>query len=127
MYLRFIVVAPQARTAHGLFRSDYHPRYDPHLPDWLRAPIEEQYAWFNEHLALPRRFTVASRRRRIFAGICWFRADSHEHIAHARELAALVAEAGQQTAVLKTRRPGQILYRDEYQIVAKPEARTWLY
>jgi hypothetical protein len=28
------------------------------------------------------------------------------------------------TAELKTRTPGQILYRDEFQIVAKPDRRT---
>jgi hypothetical protein len=121
MFLRFIVVAPRARPAFGLFRSDYHPRYDDDLPAWLRAPIEEHYDWFNEHLAIPRRFTVVSRRRRIYAGICWFRSEAREHIARARELATLIAEAGQPTAMLKTRHPGQILYRDEHQIVAKPE------
>lgn len=120
MYLRFIVVAPCTRP-HGLFRSDYHPRYDDELPEWLRAPIDEHYAWFNEHLAIPRRLTVVSRRRRIYAGLCWFRAEAREHIAHARELALLIEEAGHRTAMLKTRRPGQILYSDAHQIVAKPE------
>ncbi|MBI1210749.1 MAG: hypothetical protein GC190_04755 [Alphaproteobacteria bacterium] len=122
MYLRFIVVAPQA-WPHGLFRSDFRPHYDDELPEWLRAPIDELYAWFNENLAIPRRFTVVSRRRRIYAGLCWFQSDAHEHIARARELAQLIAEAGRPTAMLKTRRPGQILYRDAYQIVAKPETR----
>ena len=32
--------------------------------------------------------------------------------------------AGHPTAMLHTRHPGQILWRDEHQIVAKPEART---
>src|SRR5437868_13536926 len=106
MYLRFIVVAPQARP-FGLFRSEYHPRYDETLPDWLRAPIEDLYDWFNQNLAVPRRFS-ASRRRRIYAGVCWFRPEAREHIVRARELASLIAEAGRPTAVLKTRRPGQI-------------------
>ncbi len=70
MFLRFIVVTPRARPAFGLFRSEYDPCDDANLPDWLRVPIEEHYEWFNEHLAIPRRFTVASRRRRIYAGIC---------------------------------------------------------
>lgn len=124
MYLRFIVVAPQA-LSHGIFRSDYHPRYDDNLPEWLRAPIEEHYAWFNNNLAIPRRLTVVSRRRRVYAGICWFRSEAREHIAHARELACLIHEAGHPTSMLKTRFPGQILYRDDHQIVAKPEERTW--
>lgn len=124
MYLRFVVAAPRARLAFGLFRSEYHPREDPTLPEWLRVPIEEHYAWFNENLPIPRRFTVVSRRRRIYAGICWFRPEAREHIVRARELARLIAEAGRPTATLKARHPGQVLYRDDFQIVAKPDTRT---
>lgn len=122
MYLRFIIVAPQARR-FGLFRSEYHPRYDESLPDWLRAPIEDLYEWFGKNLAVPHRFNGVSRRRRIYAGVCWFRPEAREHIARARELAVLIAEAGRPTAMLKTRHPGQVLYRDAVQIVAKPQAR----
>src|SRR6185436_12998411 len=107
---------------HGLFRADYHPRYDDNLPEWLRAPIEEHYAWFNTNLSIPRRFKVVSRRRHICVGLCWFKPEAREHIARARELAQLIAEAGHPTAMLKTRHLGQILYRDEHQIVAMPEA-----
>jgi hypothetical protein len=68
---------------------------------------------------LHRRVQAASR-------ICWFRPEAHEHIARARELALLIAEAGRLTAMIKTRHLGQILYRDDFQIVAKPEPRTRL-
>jgi hypothetical protein len=90
----------------------------------LRTLIDEHYAWFRRNLAIPKRFTVVSRRRHVRAGLCWFRDDAHEHIAKARELALLIAEAGHPTAMLQTRHPGQILWRDGHQIVAKPEART---
>lgn len=126
MYLRFIVLAPKPRRAAGLFRSDTWLLDDHALPDWLRDPIEEHYAWFNEHLPVPRRFTAVSRRRHVRAGICWFRPEAHEHIARARDLARLIAEAGHPTAMLKTRRLGQVLYRDDFQIVAKLDARTRL-
>lgn len=124
MYVRFIVLTPDVRPAPGLFRSDFHPDGDPTLPDWLAEAAREHYAWFNENLARPRRFTVVSRRRHVAAGICWFHATAHEHIARARDLAALIAETGRPTAMVSTRHPGQILYRDDFQIVAKPEART---
>ncbi len=126
MYLRFVILAPSRRPATGLFRARYHPQDDPFLPEWLRAPINEHYAWFAEHLPVPRRFTVVSKRRRIYVGLCWFRPEAREHIARARDLARLIAEAGHPTAALKTRHLGQILYRDEFQIVAKPEVRTRL-
>ncbi len=124
MYVRFIVLTPHARPAPGLFRSDFDPDDDPTLPAWLAEAAREHYAWFNENLVRPRRFTVVSRRRHIYAGICWFHASAREHIARARDLAALIAEAGRPTEMVSTRHPGQILYRDEVQIVAKPERRT---
>jgi len=126
MYLRFVILTPRRRPAPGLFRADYDPRSDVFLPDWLRAPVNEHYDWFDEHLPVPARFTVVSRQRRIYAGICWFRPEAREHIARARELARLIEEAGQPTAALKTRYLGQILYADKFQIVAKPDARTRL-
>lgn len=126
MYVRFIVPTPGRRPAPGLFRSDFCPDDDPSLPDWLVEAARDHYAWFNKNLARPRRFTVVSRRRHIYAGICWFHASASEHITRARDLAMLIAEAGRPTEMVSTRHPGQILYRDDFQIVAKPEQRTRL-
>ena len=126
MYVRFIVLTPDRHPAPGLFRSGFHPEDDLALPEWLRQAVQEHYDWFAEHLPRPRRFTVVSRRRHVYAGICWFQSTAREHIARARDLALLVAEAGRPTQMLTTRYPGQILYRDEFQIVAKPEPRTRL-
>lgn len=121
MYLRFVVAAPKARVAFGLFQSDAVRVLRCDLPDWLSTAIEEHYDWFNEHLPVPKRLTVVSRRRHVYAGLCWFRPEARAHIARARELALLLAEADLVTHVLKTRAPGQVLYRDAFQIVAKPD------
>jgi hypothetical protein len=51
-------------------------------------------------------------------------ADAREMIAHAFALQALLSECGVPVIKVATHRPGQILYRDAYQIVAKPEAAT---
>ena len=126
MYVRFVVLTPDRRPAPGLFRSDFRLKNEPASPEWLRLALEEHYAWFNENLAVPRRFTVVSRRRHVYAGICWFRPTAHEHIARARDLAMLIAEAGRPTTMVTTRHAGQVLYRDDFQIVAKPEERTRL-
>lgn len=126
MYVRFIVLTPDRRPAPGLFRSGFHLEDDTALPEWLRLAAQEHYTWFNANLPVPRRFTVVSRRRHVYAGICWFQPTAREHIARARELAMLIAEAGHPTTMVTTRHLGQVLYRDDFQIVAKPEARTRL-
>lgn len=126
MYVRFIVLTPNRRPAPGLFRSDFDPHEDAALPEWIRDAARRHYDWFGDNLPIPRRLTVMSRRRPVYAGICWFRPAAREHIARAPELAWLIEEAGHATQMIATRHPGQILYRDDFQIVAKPESRTRL-
>jgi sulfur carrier protein ThiS len=64
-------------------------------------------------------------RRRVRAdGICWFTDGAREAIARAFTLAALLRECGVPVTKVATHRPGQILYRDDYQIVAKPDEAT---
>jgi hypothetical protein len=95
------------------------------LPQWLRVPIDEHYRWFNANLRRP--CNAVSKRRRIHvSAISWFTPDAHMHIARARDLAWLIAEAGHPTAMIKAHRVGQIVYRDEAQIVAKPDPATRL-
>ena len=73
---------------------------------------------------MPPRWRVKSRRRWRADGICWFVDDAREMIARAFALAALIGEAGVPARKVATRRPGTILYRDRWQIVAKPEEAT---
>lgn len=123
MYVRFIVLAPKPRRPFGLFRAEKSLLEDPTLPEWLRLPIDEHYRWFNRHLRRP--FNAVSKRRRLpVTALCWFRPDAREHIAHARELAWLIAESGHPTAMIKCHCIGQIVYRDDAQVVAKPEIDT---
>jgi hypothetical protein len=125
MYVRFIVLAPRRRRPFGLFRAETELLEDPALPVWLRDPIDEHFRWFNANLRRP--YNAVSKRRRIHvSAICWFRPEAHAHIERAHYLAWLIAEAGHPTAMIKTHRVGQIIYRDEAQIVAKPETRTRL-
>mgnify|MGYP001263118230 CR=1 FL=1 len=123
MYVRFIVLAPRPRRPCGLFRAETELLDDPALADWLRNSIDEHFRWFNANLRRP--YDAVARRRRIgVTAICWFRPEAHAHIARARHLAWLIAEAGHPTAMIKTHRVGQIIYRDEAQIVAKPDPAT---
>ena len=46
---------------------------------------------------------------------------AHEMVRHAYALAALIEDCGISIQPIWTRDPGQILYRDLWQVVAKPE------
>ncbi|MCB2089281.1 MAG: hypothetical protein KDD98_10710 [Sphingomonadaceae bacterium] len=124
MYLRFTVpgTVPRARVAPGPFRiaSDtyWEGDYDNHP---VLIAIRRELDWFNEWLPVPRRFGVVAKGRVWSDGVCWFREDAHDAIEHASIMVALLRECGVPIERNWTRDPGQILYRDRWQVVAKPE------
>ena len=125
MYLRFTVpgTVTRARVAPGPFRAAYDvwcwgDRYDPVID-----AIGYELDWFSLWLPVPRRFGVTAKGREWYDGICWFRDRAREQVSHAHVLAALLAERGVPVERTWTRDPGQILYRDPFQVVAKPERK----
>ena len=92
----------------------------------LRVALRHELGWFEAHLPVPRLggFCVKSKRSWRKVGICWFPRDAREMIAHAFILALLLRECGVAVSKVATHRPGHILHRDPYQVVAKPEPAT---
>lgn len=128
MYVRFITPWWEVRRGvhYGLFGPAYHCARDREVPFVLREAIWIEIDWFCANLPVPARrsFQVKSRKRWRSDGICWFVDDAREMIGRAFTLAWLLRECGVPVTKVATHRPGQILYRDAYQIVAKPEAAT---
>jgi hypothetical protein len=127
MYVRFIVPQRGRRGVDlGLFRHAKFNVEDSRVHEALREAIRIELDWFNANLPIPRRcvFLVKSRGRWLSDGVCWFLDDAREMIARSFTLASLLRECGLPAAKVATSRPGQILYRDAWQIVAKPEEGT---
>lgn len=51
--------------------------------------------------------------------VCWFRDDAREFVSRIWDLVALIEYHDVPVRLVKTERPGRIVYRDEYQIVAE--------
>ena len=124
MYLRFTVpgTVTRARVAPGPFRlanSLFWERAG--TPDPVLFALRRELDWFDKWLPVPRRFGVVAKGRKWSDGVCWFRDDAREMVGHAHVLAALLEECGVPVERSWTRDPGQILYRDAFQVVAKPE------
>lgn len=123
-YVRFIT--PWWRVRRHVDCGPFGPAYaawrSEAVPEVLRIAIREELDWFEDNLPVPRgeAFRVKSRKRWRNDGICWFVAGAREMIARAFVLASLLEEAGMPVRKVATRRPGTILYRDPWQIVAKP-------
>ena len=128
MYLRFTVpgTVTRARVAPGPFKLASRLTWQGERDDPVVAALRRELDWFNEWRPSPRRFVVVAKGRKWRDGICWFRDDAREMVGHAHVLAALLAECGVPIERSWTRDPGQILYRDAFQVVAKPE-RTMLH
>lgn len=123
MYLRFTApgVVTRARVAPGLFRPAGRLQWSLPADSPVKIAIDREIHWFNNRLPIPKRFGVKACGLWWSDGVCWFRDGAREVVAHAFTLAALIEEAGVPIDHIWTRDPGQILYRDDWQVVAKPE------
>jgi hypothetical protein len=130
-YVRLITPTWRVRRIDadcGPFGPAYDALYERDVPEVLRDAIWHEVDWFNQNLPVPapRRdaFCVKSRGRWYPDGICWFVAEAREMIAHAFVIASLLRETGVPVRKVATHRPGTVLYRDPWQIVAKPIEAT---
>jgi hypothetical protein len=105
------------QEAYRLWRSDTLAAAD-------RAELRAMLNWFNAHLERPKRLAASPRPHATKTAISWIRASAAVHLAQLRRLAALVNAASIPVDELLTDRPGYVVYRDAYQVVALPFADT---
>jgi hypothetical protein len=125
MFVRFVVGAEtdNAFRLDGVFTISSMVREQGQLFDHECALLEEIYDWFNHHLPCP------PFRKKLRSGkwtrnaICWFRDEAGEPIKHIWDIVAILKEHGTLVRLIRTDRPGRIVYSDSYQIVA--ETPTW--
>lgn len=128
MFLRFVRKTKLAGTSarKGFFTAAYELRDTPSVDPGTFKQLEELLAWFRENLAIPGRFSRSKSkgayRRKHTAAMSWFKATANEHIVRSYELADLLERQGYPIEVLKSQRPGYIVYEDEFQVVAEPFA-----
>ena len=122
MYVRFVVpsLGRQRWGLIGIIQGAFDLKDAGTLTYYEEACVDQVYAWFNDHLPIPRRFSRSRRRGAGPNAICWFKPSAAGCIERARELAALLEDRGVATAMLRTRKPGYVVYEDAYQLVAEP-------
>jgi hypothetical protein len=80
--------------------------------------------WFNENLKTPNAFTRSRKPHAKGVAISWFKDSAAEHIAKMYALRSILEAHGIHVQVLKSAKPGYIVYEDENQITAEPYAET---
>ena len=122
MFVRFVVAKRHADTNEpmGIFEAvDLLPRKGL-VAGWHENRLSELTQWFRAHLPYPDRVARSARPNATHRALSWFKASATEHIAQARELAAVLEANVIRTEMLTVARPGYIVYEDEYQVLAEP-------
>ena len=122
MYVRFVATRqhPDTGVQVGIFQTRLLLESAGPLAAWDEARLAALKDWFGIHLAKPERVARSRRPNGHHAAVSWFKASAREHIARARELAALLEQYGVPTRMVTTDRPGYVVYEDEFQVAAEP-------
>ncbi|MEM9061861.1 MAG: hypothetical protein AAGD13_15485 [Pseudomonadota bacterium] len=105
----------------GFFQRAYSVRNgEIDAPPWVRDQLRLELGWFNLHLDVPERFGRSAGRRGWIRGICWFRPEAHQAIDRARYVAWLMTEAEVPVEEIRRSCPGEVIWQDHQQVVAKP-------
>jgi hypothetical protein len=122
VYVRFVVdeIDESSGVEMGIFQATFRlwraGKLAPHEETWWT----EIRAWFGVKLQEPARLSRSRRPGANKCAISWFKASAKHHIRRAREVTALLAEHGVQSHMLRSKRPGYIVYEDRFQITAEP-------
>jgi hypothetical protein len=126
MFLRFVTTELH-RESHqeiGVFQTAYRLRDKGSLSQSEELLLKEISGWFNANLGKPKRFTSAKSPyyRKRQSGISWFKDSAREHVSKMREMVAMLEHHDVPIRMIKTTRPGYVVYDDEFQFVAAPFA-----
>ncbi len=121
MYLRFVVGtnAENAFRLTGIIVSARILRDKSRLYGYESQLVNEVFDWFNQNLPCP------PFREKLESGewtpdaVCWFRDRAREPIRRIWDLVAVLREHRVPVRMLETHDPGEIVYGDEFQVVAE--------
>lgn len=123
MFLRFIGTEIDLRTGQpsGLMTLAYELRDSVKINLADAAQLQAHLAWIQQTIPIPTRF---ARRRNGYHkeahGLSWVKADSGEFVRHLHAIADILARCDISVDVVRTARPGYIVYEDDWQVVAEP-------
>ena len=121
MLVRFII---QRRDMHslqrmGVFQVAYELVHSDEISmEWL-CHLELSLWWFERHLTIPERSKLD--RRAVF----WFKTDAQECIRQVWRLTRWLRLCAVHVEIVRTVRPGYVVYQDDFQVAAIPFRDTF--
>jgi hypothetical protein len=122
MFIRFVIHRLDTDSGRrvGLFQAMSDLEYNNELSPAEQVEYDEIYAWFKKNLKKPRSFTRSSKPHAKKVAIRWFKAEATEHIARMHAITKLLHNHGIEVDVVRTERPGYIVYEDKHQVASEP-------
>ena len=126
MYLRFVPETedPDSEYVWSVFGALGHLIETGTLTDYERQRLTELDEWFDLNLKEPTRLARSKRYDAEKKAICWFKSDAHECIDKLREIVSILDGHDLPIRMIKSPKPGYIVYEDEYQVAAVPFRST---
>jgi hypothetical protein len=117
-YVRFQSQVPNLGTNHklGIFQIAFKVRDASETSVHDANEITRHIDWLKMHLQSPE----ILRNTENYRAICWFKDTAHEPMKRIWSIKPHVEAYGYWINVIKTWQPGNIIYEDGWQIVAKP-------
>ena len=126
MYIRFVIAGTDQDSGRrqGLFQAVSDLEHEDVLLPHEQAQYDEISEWFRQNLKKPRSFSRSSRPHAKNVAISWFKDSAQEHISRMYTLVAILNTHGVHTEMLRTERPGYVVYEDPFQVAAEPFGET---
>jgi D-alanyl-D-alanine dipeptidase len=126
MFVRFVIHKNDEGSGRrqGLFQALSDLEYAGALLAHEQEQYDEIYDWFRKRLKKPRSFTRSSKPHAKKVALSWYKDTAVEHIAKMHALAQILQDHGVVVDVLRSERPGYVVYEDEFQVAAEPFKET---
>lgn len=117
MYIRFVVgnEKESIQKQTGLFWELDELNHEGKLEDYQVQMVKQIFKYFNDNLPVP----PYSRRNWSTNTFAWFKDSAEEYIGRMWDLVAILEQNDIDVRILKSNKPGMIIYEDEFQVVAQ--------
>lgn len=125
-YTRFFISKNDAKSnkPKGIFQALFDLCDQGMMEDYQLQWFDDVMRWFNKELKRPTQFSRSKRPHAASSGICWYKSSANEHINKMYELKEILNQHGIEVEIVRTNKPGYIVFEDDYQIVAEPFVET---
>lgn len=126
MFVRFVIHENHEDSGRrqGIFQAVFDLEHAGVLLQHEQQQYDEIYEWFRFNLKKPKSFSRSSKPHAKNVALSWYKDSAVEHIAKTQGLVEILRAHGVAVDLLRTDRPGYIVYEDSYQVAAEPFRET---